>query len=108
MMKSPPPLTPLQFAVVKALLDGEVSGEDLRSNLASHSFKKSGPGFYQLMQRMAEAGFVDSKKVPVVIGDQTYYERRYKLTAAGVRARNRTIEFYSPAPATVRGGLANA
>ena len=106
-MKCVPPLTHLQFAVLDSLLNGESSGQELRSSIAKRGFKKTGPGFYQLMQRLEEGRFVESRIVPVIIGDQTYRERRYKLTGHGERACAQTVQFYMHAQ-SAQGGLLNA
>lgn len=89
-----PDMTALQFFVLRALIDGELSGRDLRERLASEGEKKSLAAFYQLMGRLEEAKFVEGSYVTKVIDGQTVKERRYKISGVGTRAWERAREFY--------------
>lgn len=90
-----PSLSHLQFQIIGILRGGEQSGQYVRDELAQQGVKKSGPGFYQLMARLEDAGFVKGHYLQKVIDGQAVKERRYKLTASGVRAWEATERFYS-------------
>lgn len=89
-----PSLTHLQYLILQALLGGEKSGKDLRRELAKSGEKKSGPAFYQLMARMEDAKFVKGRYDQHMLEGQIIKERRYLITAPGVKAYNQTRMFY--------------
>jgi DNA-binding PadR family transcriptional regulator len=104
-----PELTHLQFLILATLLDGEMSGRDLRGRLAEEGVVKNGPAFYQLMARLEEAKWVEGWYDQRVTEGQVARERRYKVTAAGAAARERAWEFYlSRGKRGIEGGLAHA
>ena len=92
-----PPLTHLQFAVLDALGAQERSGREVRAALRERGIRKSGPGFYQLMARLEDAGFVKGWYDQKVIDGQIIKERRYKMLGAGAKAKDRTWDFYMAA-----------
>jgi DNA-binding PadR family transcriptional regulator len=55
--------------------------------LASIDVNKDGPGFYQLMSRIEEAGYVKGWYQEKVVGGQRLNQRRYRVTDKGVKAR---------------------
>lgn len=104
-----PTLSHLQFQIIGILKSGEQSGQYVRDELAQQGVKKSGPGFYQLMARLEDSAFVKGHYVSKVIDGQAVKERRYKLTATGLRAWNATIAFYKQQESFARrGGLGYA
>ena len=104
-----PTLSHLQFQIIGILKSGEQSGQYVRDELAQQGVKKSGPGFYQLMARLEDSAFVKGHYVSKVIDGQAVKERRYKLTASGVRAWEATMRFYRQQEALSRvGGLGHA
>ena len=54
-----PELTPLQETVLSLIGTAEVKGRHVREELAKQGEKKSGPAFYQMMNRLEESGFVE-------------------------------------------------
>jgi len=78
-----PDITHLQFAVLSALGASELSGRDLRAELAKHGVNKSAPAFYQLMARLEEQKLVKGWYVPIEVDGHRVRERRYRLLAAG-------------------------
>ncbi len=89
-----PDLTHLQFLVLTILLEGEQTGRHLREKLAKEGETKSGPAFYQLMARLEDAGLVKGHYDQKIIAGQIIKERRYKLTAAGLREQRDILNFY--------------
>lgn len=89
-----PDLTHLQFLVLTALLDRELSGRELRQRIADEGQKKSLAAFYQLMARMEDAKLVKGWYVAKVIDRQGVKERRYKILGGGMRAWESTRDFY--------------
>ena len=89
-----PDLTHLQFVIVDVLGPREKSGRELRQGLRERGIRKSGPGFYQLMARLEEAGVVKGWYDQKIVEGQIIKERRYKITGSGMRARERSLDFY--------------
>ena len=90
-----PPLSALQFAVLDTLGTVELSGKQLRGNLAAErGIKKSGPSFYQLMARLEEAKLVEGRIDQKIVDGQIIKERFYKVTGEGSRAVHATAHFY--------------
>jgi DNA-binding PadR family transcriptional regulator len=90
-----PSITHQQFAVLSILTQGEVSGQQLRDELANRGERKSGPAFYQFMARLEEAGFVKGWYEQKLVHGQAIKERRYRITGSGERVREHTVEFYT-------------
>lgn len=100
-----PPLSTLQFAVMRHLHDGEISGRDLRIHLCQEGISRTPPAFYQLMARLEEAGFVTGRYTQEVVLMQAIKERRYTITPAGQAAWHTTLDFFatrSPLPQGTR------
>jgi len=89
-----PETTHLQFLILCAIGGTLGPGREVRERLAAEGYDKSLPAFYQMMARMEDAGLVTGSTHPIHVGDQTVTERRYKVTAAGRRARLDAIAFY--------------
>ena len=92
-MSSPPRLSHLQFLVLGTLLHRERPGREIREDLRRFDVKRSGPGFYQLMSRLEEAGFVEGWYEQKIVEGQIIRERTYRLSAGGRTAWNRCREF---------------
>jgi DNA-binding PadR family transcriptional regulator len=104
-----PDLTHLQFFVLTSLLDGEQTGRHLREKLAEEGVRRSGPAFYQFMARLEDNRLVKGRYEQKVVEGQIIKERRYELTAAGVRALEQVRKFYAEhVRQGARGRLANA
>ena len=104
-----PPLSHLQFLALGVVLASEEPGRVIRDVVAEYGVRRTGAAFYQLMARLERDGLVEGRYEPVVVGDQTVRERRYRITAAGARAWRQTRAFYeSVATTATEGGLANA
>jgi len=89
-----PRLSHLQFLVLGHLLAGPAAGREIRERLRHFGFRKSGPGFYQMMVRMEGAGLVTGWYEQHVIDGQIIRERHYQLSAVGRRAWEASREFY--------------
>jgi hypothetical protein len=104
-----PDTTHLQFLILDLLMSaGEMPGRDLRSKLAAEGQSKSGPAFYQLMARLEDLKYVTGWYVEKMIDGQRIKERRYRIAAAGERARDEVLRFYSEHATGFEGGLAHA
>jgi len=105
-----PEITHLQFLVLCAIGGRLRPGREVREKLAAEGYDKSLPAFYQMMARMEDGGLVTGSTHSIFVGDQTVTERRYKVTGAGRKARQDTIEFYRERELAVRGegGTAHA
>ncbi len=90
-----PRLSHLQFLIMGFLQSGTVRGKDLRGALSRAGERRSGPGFYQLMARLEDQGFVRGRYEQAVIEGQIIRERLYEPTAQGGRAWHVSREFYS-------------
>lgn len=90
-----PELTHLQYLVLSFLLDGERTGSELRTELAKAKQKRSDPAFYLFMSRMEEANFVEGRYEVEVIDGMPLKFRRYRITAHGIKACERTQAFYA-------------
>jgi DNA-binding PadR family transcriptional regulator len=104
-----PPLSHLQFLALGVILASEEPGRVIRDVVADYGERRTVAAFYQLMARLERDGLVDGWYEPVIVGDQSVRERRYRITAAGTRAWRETRAFYETvAAAAARGRLANA
>jgi DNA-binding PadR family transcriptional regulator len=104
-----PPLSHLQFLALGVLLSSEEPGRVIRDVVTDFGVGRTGAAFYQLMARLERDGLIDGWYEPVVVGDQTVRERRYRITAAGTRAWRQTRAFYETvATAAAQGRLSNA
>jgi DNA-binding PadR family transcriptional regulator len=81
-----PSITFLQYLVLSILLDGEISGRELRARMAEAGEKKTGPSFYQFMSRLETGNLVRGWYDPKVVDGQPIKERRYKITGSGITA----------------------
>ncbi len=89
-----PRLSNLQFVVLGALRAGPLSGRVIRARLAEFGARKTGPGFYQLMSRLEEAGHIRGWYSQEIVSGQIIRERNYELLASGVSTWNRNREFH--------------
>jgi DNA-binding PadR family transcriptional regulator len=89
-----PQLTHLQFLVVSELLRGEKRGRDLRARLRAENVRQSGPGFYQMMAALEDAGFVAGRYEQEVIDGQIIRQRHYKVNPTGKKAWQESRDFY--------------
>ncbi|MGH3041079.1 MAG: hypothetical protein ACRDNG_04965 [Gaiellaceae bacterium] len=89
-----PTLSHLQFLALGVLLAGDKPGRVIRKVVAGYGAPRTGAAFYQLMSRLERDGFVEGWYEPVVVGDQTVRERRYRITRAGATAWRHTRAFY--------------
>jgi DNA-binding PadR family transcriptional regulator len=102
-----PSITHLQFAVLGQLLREEKPGRQLRRGLARLGERRSAPAFYQMMARLEEAELVAGRYDQRLLAGQLIKERRYRITAAGLRAWERTRAFYEAQFAASRPRTAN-
>ena len=109
MTRQLPALSHLQFLALGVILSSEEPGRVIRDVVADYGERRTVAAFYQLMARLERDGLIDGWYEPVVVGDQTVRERRYRITATGTRAWRQTRAFYEQvAAAASQGRLANA
>jgi len=102
-----PDLTSLQFLVLQILGGVKRSGREIREKMAGEGVRKSLASFYQLMARMEDGGLVEGEYHKIEVAGQPVQERRYKITANGIRSYNEARTFYANAPKFgLKGGLA--
>jgi len=90
-----PRLTHLQFMLLGFLQQGPTCGQELRDALRSAGVRRSGPGFYQLMSRLEDSGFVRGRYEQRIVSGQIIRQRCYELTALGGRAWRDSRDFYA-------------
>jgi DNA-binding PadR family transcriptional regulator len=98
-------LSQLQLAVLNCLLNGDLSGRDLRAQLASLGWRKSGPAFYQMMSRIEDAGLVKGNYTKRLVSGQQIRERSYRITASGERAWEEVVAFLGKLRLARAGGV---
>jgi hypothetical protein len=81
-----PDVTRLQFLVLAALLDGELTGKRLRERLADEGERKSLAAFYMFMSRLEDVKLVKGRYETKSIDGVTIKERVYELTGGGIAA----------------------
>ena len=92
-----PDVTHLQYLVLAALREGEQPGRAIRKLIAAFGVRRSVAAFYQLMARLESAELVEGWYSPIMVGDQSVNERRYRITAAGRKAERQAQAFYDTA-----------
>jgi DNA-binding PadR family transcriptional regulator len=90
-----PRLTHMQCLVLSTLGSREMTGKDLRNELAKVGTNKSGPGFYQLMSRLEDSKFIKSRQTQKIIDGQIIKESNYRITGDGLSALEDARSFYS-------------
>ena len=100
-----PEITHLQFLVLGILLGGSRMGRDVREQLGQFGVRKSGPGFYQMMGRLEDGGFVTGSYEQEVIDGQRINQRRYEVTSQGQAAWRASRDFYEESIRLLDGGL---
>ncbi len=89
-----PDLTHLQFLVLGVLHGGEQPGRVVRDALASYGVRRTAAAFYQMMARLERDRLVEGYYGQLLIGDQHVTERRYRITATGLKVWSETRAFY--------------
>jgi hypothetical protein len=90
-----PDATHLQFLVLSVLRGGEQPGRLIRGALADHGARRTAAAFYQLMARLEQDGLVAGAYAPVIVGDQSVTERRYRIKPAGLKVWESARAFYA-------------
>jgi DNA-binding PadR family transcriptional regulator len=80
--------------ILTLLQANEVPGKEIRETLRRAGVRRSGPGFYQIMARMEDAGFVRGKYRQEIVDGQIIRERCYQITASGRSACGHSRDFY--------------
>ncbi|MHC4178705.1 MAG: hypothetical protein ACYSWU_14435 [Planctomycetota bacterium] len=102
-----PELTHLQYLVLTILMGSEQSGRHVREELEErYGHKRSLASFYQLMSRLEDAGMVKGCYERKTVEGHTVKERRYEVLGHGIRAWERSRDFYANAAALRDPGLA--
>ena len=83
--------TTQQLAVIGCLINGELSGRDLRAELEKRKAGMSRGAFYRLMSRTEEAKLVKGRFETKEIGGNPIKQRFYRVTGVGMRAWNEAM-----------------
>ena len=89
-----PPLSTLQILVLNTIGSSETSGPVLRDKLSQEGFRKSAPSFYQVMDRLKHAGFVESRYATEEVGGYKVRVKYFQMTGAGARALGDAQRFF--------------
>lgn len=100
-----PDLTHLQFAVLSVLMDGELSGRELRTALAQLGQKHSLAAFYQIMGRMEDGSLVKGRYEQQMVAGVAIKERVYEVTGDGHAAFEASLQFYAERSANRLGWM---
>ena len=90
-----PRTTHQQFAVLNTLKDGEQWGRDIRAALKSQGYASTNASFYEMMDRLETGGLTEGWYEEREVLGQSFRERRYKITAAGIAAWEEVAAFYT-------------
>ena len=89
-----PKLSHIQFMILTLLQADDASGKQIREALGRAGVRRSGPGFYQIMSRMEDAGFVRGEYRQEIVDSQIIRERCYEISVSGRRACRDSRDFY--------------
>ena len=89
-----PRLSHIQFMILVFLQARDSTGKEIRGALDQAGVRRSGPGFYQIMSRLEDAGFIRGEYQQDVVAGQIIRERRYQITAGGRRSCRDSRDFY--------------
>jgi DNA-binding PadR family transcriptional regulator len=84
-----------QFLVLDTLLGGDKWGRDIRVALKAVGYKSTHASFYEMMDRMEQAGLIKSRLEERDVYGQIFREKRYHLTGEGSAALDRVANFYA-------------
>ncbi len=90
-----PRLTPLQFLVIRLLLDGRTSGRKLRRELGRWGAGMSKPAFSQMMRRLQVAGLVRSDRVSQDSAGLPIRYCVYQARLEGLKRWRAAADFYA-------------
>lgn len=92
-----PTLTHLQFLVLDLIQNahGAIAAQQLQGALAAAGVEHRGPKFYQLMKRLEEGGYVESKQQAFSVAGGEVQRTAYGLHKSGHVAWRLTREFYA-------------
>lgn len=99
-----PNLSHLQFQILDCMGSHEITGRDLRAALKEKGVSKSGPAFYQLMNRLEDSDFVKKRVEPKNIEGQEIKESLYKIGGLGIEARHAAYQSYASSNTAKLGG----
>jgi DNA-binding HxlR family transcriptional regulator len=88
-------LTPLQFLVIRLLLDGRKTGRKLRRELGSWGAGTSKAAFSQMMRRLQFAGLVRSDRVSEDSAGPPVRYCVYQARAKGLKRWRAASDFYA-------------
>ena len=89
-----PRLSNLQFVVLGSLRAEPLSGREIRDRLDEFGVRKTGPGFYQMMSRLEDAGFVEGWYTQEIVKGQIIRERNYRLATSGAQVWSDNRDFH--------------
>ncbi len=89
-----PPISTLQILVLNTIGSEEVSGPELRDKLTKEGFRKSAPSFYQVMDRLKQAGYVESRYATEEVGGYKVRVKYFQMTGEGARALGDAQRFF--------------
>ena len=89
-----PKLSHIQFMILTLLQAKDATGKQIREALRRSGVRRSGPGFYQIMSRMEDTGFVKGEYRQEIVDSQIIRERCYEISVSGRRACRESRDFY--------------
>jgi DNA-binding PadR family transcriptional regulator len=72
---------------------GTAPGHELRKRMALEGIKKNGPGFYQIMGRLEDNGYVKTSDSTIIIDKKVYKQKLYQITRSGQRVLDQYRHF---------------
>ena len=90
----PKPLPHLQFLIIAIMGAKKMSGRDIRDQMKAHGAHKTKAAAYQLFARMVDAGLLEGDWEERKEDGETYRRKVFKVTFEGLRAAERTQEFF--------------
>lgn len=95
-----PVATHLQYLVLTLIMaemsEQAIPGRVIRKSLKARDIEQSGPGFYQMMKRLEQAGWVEGEYTEKKVDGYTIQERHYTITNRGYWEVTESYEFYCP------------
>ncbi|KAA3609401.1 MAG: hypothetical protein DWQ01_08700 [Planctomycetota bacterium] len=88
-----PDITTKQFMVLGCLRGSEMTGKELRAELAKEGLKQSMPGFYQMMARLEKDKLVKGWYDTHETNGRKRRVRKYQILGSGVQVFNQVLRF---------------
>lgn len=102
-MARPDPIPHLQFLIIAIMGAKKMSGRDIRDAMKAQGRHKTKAAAYQLFARMVDAGLLEGDWESWQEDGETYRRKVFKVTGEGLRAAERTREFFEQPLVAVPG-----